>query len=699
MLTEDYVQKVYAGFLGMNIGIRLGAPLEPPEWTYEKIQEVFGSIVSYVKDYKNFSADDDVNGPVFFIRALIDEGRNKEFTAEDAGKAWLNYIREGIGMIWWGGEGISTEHTAYKNLANGILPPASGSADVNGMALAEQIGGQIFADCWGLLFPDDPAAAARYAGIAASVSHDHNGIYGAQFIAACISSAFSAESMEEVISDGLHVIPADSLYYKAVLAVKEYYEKNSEDFRACHRYVVENWGYDRYPGVCHIIPNACVCIIALLYGKGDFAKTVEIAVMCGWDTDCNAGSTGTIAGVFQGIAGIPERYRKPVNDTVITSSVSGYLNNIDIPTFVKELAELSLTQRDKKLPREIISAKGELFFDFNLPGSTHGFRTDNSFRLLLKHTDEKGWNSPGALEIVLDRMTVSDRGKVYYKPFYRRADFSDEKYKPVFFPTISSGQTVSCKLYFDQWSGEQVYIIPYVRNTYTGGDLQLQQMELVGKIWNTIEFTVPDSEGACLDEAGFLIVTESPLSNRAFGRILLDEFHVSGNASYFIDFAKQVTEFQSVTPFSHHKGSWRLSRGLLLAESSEGCASFAGNYYSKDLLLKAAITPMSGESHCLIVRAEGIMRQYLAGFDGKGRVSILLNDFGVKRLASAPFNWEYGREYLIELACRGNTLSLSIDGAFILQHQNDRYTYGMYGIGMLDKGSFAAGMMKITEVN
>lgn len=65
MIPERYLEKLYAGVLGMNSGIRLGAPLEPLEWTAERIQQVHGDIKGYVKDYKTFSADDDANGPIF----------------------------------------------------------------------------------------------------------------------------------------------------------------------------------------------------------------------------------------------------------------------------------------------------------------------------------------------------------------------------------------------------------------------------------------------------------------------------------------------------------------------------------------------------------------------------------------------------------------------------------------------------------
>jgi ADP-ribosylglycohydrolase len=61
-IPADYVERVYAGLLGKNIGIRLGAPVEPAIWTYERIREVYGDVTSYLKPYRNFAEDDDANG-------------------------------------------------------------------------------------------------------------------------------------------------------------------------------------------------------------------------------------------------------------------------------------------------------------------------------------------------------------------------------------------------------------------------------------------------------------------------------------------------------------------------------------------------------------------------------------------------------------------------------------------------------------
>lgn len=688
-IPEKYVERVYAGFLGMNVGIRLGAPIEPEAWTYDRIRDVYGDIRGYVKDYRTFSADDDANGPVFFVRALYDDAVDRELTPEDVGKAWLNYTREGIGMFWWGGENVSTEHTAFLNLKRGIPAPRSGAIETNGLIMAEQIGGQIFIDSWGLLFPGRIGKAADYAETAASVSHDGNGLYGARFMAACIASAFEATSIGEIVRTGLRTIPHDSTYAGVVRAVVDFHAAHPGDFRACRQYLETDWGYDKYTGVCHIIPNAGVCVLALLYGEGDFARTVEIASMCGWDTDCNAGNVGTILGVHQGLAGIPAHYRKPINDFIVTSSVSGYLNIVDMPTFAKSLALLGYRLAGEQPPQRLVDSvkPGELYFDFDLPGSTHGFRTDNTFKNnVIRHTDRIGFNSGGSLQVVFDRMVEGDRSKLFYKPFYRREEFNDEKYKPTFAPQACTGQTVSARIYLDQWEGEPLVLSPYVRNAHTREEIRLAPMLPVNRQWNELEFVIPSVDGAMIDEVGWILESNSPLTNRALGSLYLGRFHVFGNADYTIDFAKQAKEFGSVTPFAHNGGQWNISGNWLHCVADGSCSSYSGNYYSENYTLEATVRPIEGTSHCLIVRALGVMRHYLVGFDGAGHVSFIRSDFGSTRVAGAAYDWTHGADYRFKVEARGDAFTFYINEEKILTCTDAAYGHGMFGFGCLAPG-------------
>lgn len=699
MIPSNYLEKVYAGFLGMNIGIRLGAPVEPTIWTYERIQNTYGDIRGYVKDYIHFAADDDANGPYYFLRALKDDARDREPEPQDVGQAWLNYAREGVGMFWWGGYGRSTEHTAYLNLKAGVPAPQSGSIAQNGKTIAEQIGGQIFIDTWGLVSPCDPAAAARRAAISASVSHDGEGLEGARFIAACISLAFCMDDIGLIVDTALQQVGQASVYRRVAEAVIAFHREQPEDFRACRRMLERDFGYDKYPGVCHIIPNAGVCVLAMLYGAGDFARTVEIATMCGWDTDCNAGNVGTVLGVMRGIAGIPNHYRRPINDMLVLSGITGSLNIMDIPSYAKELALLGYRMCAEEAPKSLLDSfrEEEVYFDFELPGSTHGFHVSDPFTTSIRHTEERAFHGKGALCVQVDRVGRFEGGRVFYKPFYRRADFSDERYSPVFSPRAYAGQQVSFHLYLDQWEGTQPLVVaPYVRLSMSGKILNLGYRPLVRDQWQEIAFTIPDTQGEPVDEVGFLY--EGNCKDKTLGRILLDEFRIYGKAEYRVELAKQKIEFGCLTPFSQNLGAWVPEEGRLHAISCGLAQCFTGRYYARDVQLTAPVRPENGEGHALAVRAQGAMRGYYAGFGQSGKLRIYKQDFGLCPLAECDFDWQYGREYQLTLRAEGNNITLLVDGEQMLSAQDAAFGYGMVGLVRLGMGRTLYGDLQVKEL-
>jgi hypothetical protein len=107
--------------------------------------------------------------------------------------------------------GNSTEHTAYLRLKSGIPAPKSGSMELNGPIVAEQIGAQIFIDGWAMVCPGDPEKAADFARRAGSVSHDGEAIYGAQVLAAMEAQAFVEQDINCLLDTGVSMIPADSI--------------------------------------------------------------------------------------------------------------------------------------------------------------------------------------------------------------------------------------------------------------------------------------------------------------------------------------------------------------------------------------------------------------------------------------------------------------------------------------------------------
>ena len=223
-LPADYAERVYAGVLGKLIGIYLGRPVEG--WTFEQIEATFGEMDRYVPDPMGaplIVTDDDLSGTFTFLRALPDHDNDPHLSPEQIGQTWLNYIIYRRTIVWFGGIGDSTEHTAYLRLLQGIPAPASGSIALNGRSVAEQIGAQIFIDGWGMICPGDPERAADFARRAGSVSHDGEAIYGAQVIAAMIAQAFVESDLGKLLDTAVSLIPADSTIARVIADLREWH--------------------------------------------------------------------------------------------------------------------------------------------------------------------------------------------------------------------------------------------------------------------------------------------------------------------------------------------------------------------------------------------------------------------------------------------------------------------------------------------
>jgi ADP-ribosylglycohydrolase len=214
---NDYLERVYAGVLGKIIGVYLGRPFEG--WAHQRIETELGEIWNYVHERFGVplvAADDDISGTFTFLRALPDHGGTADLTPEQIGLTWLNYIVENRSILWWGGMGNSTEHTAFLRLKNGIPAPLSGAIATNGKTVAEQIGAQIFIDGWALVSPGNPGLAVELARKAASVSHDGEAIYAAELVAAMEAQAFVDPRIDQLVETGLSYLPRECLITRLV---------------------------------------------------------------------------------------------------------------------------------------------------------------------------------------------------------------------------------------------------------------------------------------------------------------------------------------------------------------------------------------------------------------------------------------------------------------------------------------------------
>jgi ADP-ribosylglycohydrolase len=90
-----------------------------------------------------------------------------------------------------------------------------------------------------------------------------------------------------------------------------------------------------------ILPETFSVLVGLLYGAGDFRRSVSLTTMCGFDTDCNAGTVGCLLGLRNGLDGIPADWKGPLNDTY-ELQVTGLPRQWKIAELAAEMAQTGL---------------------------------------------------------------------------------------------------------------------------------------------------------------------------------------------------------------------------------------------------------------------------------------------------------------------------------------------------------------------
>jgi len=249
--------------------------------------------------------DDDTNYTVLYQEIIKKYG--KDFTPFDVSQAWLKYQPKDAYC--------TAERVAFCNFVKGYTPPQSA---VYKNPYREWIGAQIRADYFGYINPGNPELAAEMAWRDASISHVKNGIYGEMFVAAMLAVAAETNNVQDIILGGLAQIPHTSRLYEDVYSILNLY-KNGASKEDAFKVIYEK--YDEYSahGWCHTNSNAMIVAAALLYGGGDYGKSICMSVEAGFDTDCNGATVGSILGMANGIGSIPEYWTKPINDTLHTS--------------------------------------------------------------------------------------------------------------------------------------------------------------------------------------------------------------------------------------------------------------------------------------------------------------------------------------------------------------------------------------------
>lgn len=292
-------ERARGALLGLAVGDALGAPAE--NMRPSEIRRRWGRIEGFVSD--NPAGTDDTEYAIFSGLLLARHGSALTVThVENAWHHWLADLDEGP----FRGAGFS-ERGTLENLRRGLAAPITAQhrhAWSDGLAMR--------AAPFGVFAAGRPAEAARLVAVDGTVSHEGEGIYGGQAVAAGVAAAMTGAGPASVVAAALSAIPMDSWtarsLRRAVVAAGREYPDTLTRERAVRSAVV----IGGYPWT-DLAPEAVgLAFGAFAAARGDFRTSVLTAVNMGRDADTTAAVAGALSGAVSGAGAIPAEWSSAI---------------------------------------------------------------------------------------------------------------------------------------------------------------------------------------------------------------------------------------------------------------------------------------------------------------------------------------------------------------------------------------------------
>ncbi|MCK5136646.1 MAG: ADP-ribosylglycohydrolase family protein [Bacteroidales bacterium] len=303
---SDLLNKIKGGWAGQVIGCTYGGPTEfkfngtmiqeytPIEWDENMMEWWYSNAPGLY---------DDIYMDLTFVEVIEMEGVDAPASCHAHAFANAEY------KLW------HANQAARYNILRGMEPPASGYWENN--PHADDIDFQIEADFAGLMNPGMVNSSSEICDRVGHIMNYGDGWYGGVYVAAMYSLAFYSDDIGFIVSEALKAIPEESEFHQCIKDVIQWHGQNPDDWRSTWFEAEKKWSSDIGcpSGVFSAFNidakiNAAYIVIGLLYGEGDFGKTVDISTRCGQDSDCNPASAGGILGTVIGYDGIPDYWKQ-----------------------------------------------------------------------------------------------------------------------------------------------------------------------------------------------------------------------------------------------------------------------------------------------------------------------------------------------------------------------------------------------------
>ncbi len=304
MSRAQLLDKIKGGWAGQTIGCAYGGPTE---FCYRGVTIPDETEIAYPEHHLQFHYDrfpglfDDVYMDLTFVKVFTEEGLDASAESMAKAFAYAPY------PLW------HANQQARYNIQHGLMPPKSGYWKNN--PHADCIDYQIESDFAGLMSPGMPNAASRISDKVGHLMNYGDGWYGGVYMGAMYALAFVENDVLTIVEQGLKTIPQKSKFHRCIADVIQWYKEDPTDWKRTWTLYNERYSEDigcpeliLAPGNIDATMNSAYVVMGLLFGQGDFGKTMEISTRCGQDSDCNPASAAGILATMMGYSNIPEKW-------------------------------------------------------------------------------------------------------------------------------------------------------------------------------------------------------------------------------------------------------------------------------------------------------------------------------------------------------------------------------------------------------
>ena len=490
------------------------------------------------------------------------------------------------------------------------------------------------------------------------------------------------------------------------------------DWEQARSKIEDKYGYSKFPGNCHIVPNHALIILSLLFGDDDFQKSLMIVNTAGWDTDCNSGNVGCILGIKNGLEGIKQGpdYITPVNDIIYLPTAYGSETMTD--ALLESQNIINITRKMNGLESKVI--KNNARYNFEMETSTQGWMVDksndNNLNTSLSNVDYKSDNGTRALQVSFNDLSFGLASEIFVDSFFPEWFTKLEGYQVqryfhydyVACPIVYSGQKIKTEIISQ--SEKDLRINLFIK--YWGEEdklikLSSDDFNLRSKENNTIEWVVPDTFANPIGQIGISINSDDNVS----GKILINYLNISGTPKMTFRRPDHIDEYKrgifykeevygqlwkrawvnDVDKWQYrHNESFKVVRGIGRGHIMTGSETW------KDYSISSKISIPLASAAGLIVRSQGLKRYYSLELTSENKLKINKMEYELKTLNEIDFNLEYFKDYDLKFKVDGNKLQGYVDNQLLIEAEDSSNPFeeGMMGF-LTENGAIQSNSISI----